>query len=297
MRSLSIDQLRTLQTVVETGGFTAAARRLHLSQSAVSTQVQELEDRLGVRLVERLGKKAYATAAGLEVIARARRIAQEADDIVAATRRFRAGWVGRVQVGTGLTALMYLLPPVLKKIHAEHPGIDLLVGNITTRGIVDAVAQNTIDLGVVTLPVDDPQLRVTPLREERLVAILPRGTRAIPSAITPEYVAGQPLIIEPGAIQGLVLDWLSASAPALRPAMVIGTVEAIKTVVAAGLGISIVPEIAVTRPDRDLVVRPLSPPLGRTLALIEHRSKPDDPALKIVREAIVAGAKASISGA
>ena len=73
--------------------------------------------------------------------------------------------------------------------------------------------------------------------------------------------------------------------------MVIGTVEAIKTVVASGLGISIVPEIAVAKPNRDLVVRPLSPSLGRTLALIQHRNKPDDTALKIVRDAILAGAK------
>jgi DNA-binding transcriptional LysR family regulator len=291
MRSLSLDQLRTLQTVVETGGFTAAARRLHLSQSAVSTQVQELEERLGVRLVERLGKKAYATAAGREVIARAQRIADETDDIVAATRRFRDGWVGRVQIGTGLTALMYLLPPVLTKIRAEHPGIELLVRNITTRAIVDAVLQNTIDLGLVTLPIEEPNLRITPLYEERLVAILPHDMRNSPREITPKFVAEQSLILEPGAIQGLVLDWLSASASAPRPTMVIGTVEAIKTVVASGLGISIVPEIAVAKPNRDLVVRPLSPPLGRTLALIQHRNKPDDTALKIVRDAILAGAK------
>jgi DNA-binding transcriptional LysR family regulator len=291
MRSLSLDQLRTLQTVVETGGFTAASRRLHLSQSAVSTQVQELEDRLGVRLVERLGKKAYATAAGREVIARAQRIADETDDIVAATRRFRDGWVGRVQVGTGLTALMYLLPPVLKKIRAEHPGIELLVRNITTRGIVDAVLQNTIDLGVVTLPVEEPHLRVTPLREERLVAILPQEMRNSTREITPDFIAGHPLILEPGAIQRLVLDWASASSALRRPTMVIGTVEAIKTLVVAGLGVSIVPEIAVAKPGRDLVVRPLSPPLGRTLALIQHRNKPDDTALKIVRDAILTGAK------
>jgi DNA-binding transcriptional LysR family regulator len=115
--------------------------------------------------------------------------------------------------------------------------------------------------------------------------------RNSPREITPEFVADQLLILEPGAIQGLVLDWLSASSPAPRPSMVIGTVEAIKAVVAAGLGISIVPEIAVAKPSRDLVVRPLSPPLARTLALIAHRNKPEDTALKIVRDAILAGAK------
>lgn len=66
MRSLNLDQLRALETVVELASFTAAARRLNLSQSAISVQIRELEQRLGVRLVERLGKKAYATAAGRE---------------------------------------------------------------------------------------------------------------------------------------------------------------------------------------------------------------------------------------
>jgi DNA-binding transcriptional LysR family regulator len=109
--------------------------------------------------------------------------------------------------------------------------------------------------------------------------------------ITPDFIAGHPLILEPGAIQRLVLDWASASSALRRPTMVIGTVEAIKTLVVAGLGVSIVPEIAVAKPGRDLVVRPLSPPLGRTLALIQHRNKPDDTALKIVRDAILTGAK------
>src|SRR5215213_1758834 len=115
MRSLSLDQLRALQTVVEVASFTGAARRLNLSQSAVSVQIRELEQRCGLRLIERLGKKAYATAAGREVIDHARRISEEADAIAAAMRRFRDGWIGRVHIGAALTALMYLLPPMLKK--------------------------------------------------------------------------------------------------------------------------------------------------------------------------------------
>jgi DNA-binding transcriptional LysR family regulator len=79
MRSLNLDQLNALAAVVEAGGFTAAARRLNLSQSTVSTQIGELEQRLGVRLVERLGRKAFATAVGREVLEHATRIAQEVE--------------------------------------------------------------------------------------------------------------------------------------------------------------------------------------------------------------------------
>ena len=105
MRSLNLDQLRSLETVVALASFTGAARQLNLSQSAVSVQIRELEERLGVRLVERLGKKAYATAAGREVIEHARRISAETDALETAMRRQRDGWIGRVHIGSTLTGI------------------------------------------------------------------------------------------------------------------------------------------------------------------------------------------------
>ena len=189
MRSLNLDQLRALEAVVAGASFTGAARQLNLSQSAVSVQIRELEDRLGVRLVERLGKKAYATAAGREVIEHARRISAETDAIATAMRRLRDGWIGRVHVGSTLTALMYLLPPVLKKLHTAHPGIDLLVTNSPTSRMVEGVLHNEMDIGLVTLPVEDSRLAITPLRVEPMVAILPAPTRQVPKEITPDYVA------------------------------------------------------------------------------------------------------------
>jgi len=287
MRSLNLDQLRTLQAVIETGGFTAAARQLHLSQSAVSTQIQELEQRLGVKLVERFGKRAFATEAGREVISYAQRIAGETDAIQTAMRRYKSGWIGRARIGTGLTALMYLLPPILKKLRTEHPGLELMVKNITTQAIIDGIGQNALDIGIVTLPIDGAHLEITPLIEEKMVAVLPAGTRGVPREITPSYAAEQSLILEPGAIHGLALGWLAAGGNAPRPGMVIGTVEAVKTLVAVGLGMSIVPEMAVAGRQTDLLVRPLSPPLTRTLAVVEHRNKPRDRALQIVRDAIL----------
>ena len=295
MRALNLDQLRTLETVVRLGSFTGAARELNLSQSAVSVQIRELEERLGVMLVERLGKKAYATIAGQEVIERATKIGEETEAIVTAMRRFREGWIGRVQIGTGLSALIYLLPPVLKSLRAEHPGIELLITNLTTAGSVAAILENKIDLGVVTLPIDEPLIRVEPLGDERMVAILPADMKGVPDVVTPAYVAGQQLILEPGAIQHLVLHWLSQAVPTPKATMVIGTVEALKAVVAAGLGISIVPEMAITGIEKGLVVRPLDPPLRRTIALIQHNNKPEEKALTMVREAIL-GLRTQLGG-
>lgn len=287
MRGLSLDQLRALETVVELASFTGAARRLNLSQPAVSVQIRELEERCGVRLIERMGKKAYATAAGREVINRARRISKETDGITEAMRRFREGWIGRVHIGAALTALMYLLPPVLKKLRADHPGIDLFISNAPTTAMVESVLRNEMDIGLVTLPVAEGRLVVTPLHLEEMVAILPASTPKIPKQVTPEYAAEQFLVLEFGAVSALIREWLSAHALAPQSAMIVSAIEAVKVVVSAGIGMSIVPAMSVVQLADDIVVRPLNPPLRRTLALIQHRNKPDDLALRIVRETLM----------
>ena len=287
MRGLNLDQLRALETVVELASFTGAARRLNLSQSAVSVQIRELEERCGLRLIERLGKKAYATAAGREVIDHARRISKEADAITAAMRRFRDGWIGRVHIGAALTALMYLLPPVLKKLRTDHPGIDLFISNAPTTAMVDGVLRNEMDIGLVTLPVEDSRLVVTPLHIEEMVAIFPALARDIPDEVTPEYAAQQFLVLEFGAVSTLIRSWMSAHELAPQSPMIVSAIEAIKVVISAGMGVSIVPAMSVAQRSDDIVVRPLDPPLTRTLALIQHRNKPDELALRIVRDALM----------
>ena len=112
---------------------------------------------------------------------------------------------------------------------------------------------------------------------------------AVPEDITPDYVARQALLVEQpsSAAYLLVLGWL-AGQTSLRPPMPLGTIEALKSAVASSLGMAIVPEVAVAMHMSDFIVRPLQPPLTRTLALIEHRNKPNEPALEIVRNALLA---------
>jgi DNA-binding transcriptional LysR family regulator len=288
MRSLSLDQLRTFETVIGLASFTAAARRLNLSQSTVSVQIRELERRFGVTLIERMGKKAHATPPGQALAEAARRIFHECELAEEALRRFRDGWIGRVHVGTTNTALMYDLPPVLRQLRLDYPGIDLHVTNMSTRESVEHVIHNKIDLALVTLPVDSSHLRITPLRAQVLVAILPPDTRDPPDEVTPDYVARQPLLVEhaQGAVHALIMRWLlGTSFP--RPPMHLGTIEALKTAVEANLGMSIVPDVAVAGRTADLIVRPLRPRVPCTLALIEHQAKPNARALEIVRNALL----------
>src|SRR5882757_9877780 len=184
MRSLNLDQLRALLEVVEHGSFSAAARRLNLTQPAISLQIRELERRFGVRLIERLGKQAHATVPGRELVEAAQRILRECNHVEAAMRRFREGWTGRVHVGTTLTTMIYRLPPILRRVRLDHPGIDLVVTNTPTPNSVENIIQNRIDLALVNLPVEDKRLKITPLCSEQLVAIFPAGTRDVPGEIT-----------------------------------------------------------------------------------------------------------------
>lgn len=289
MRSLNLDQLRALETVAELASFTGAARRLNLSQSAISTQIKELEERFEVRLIERLGKKAYPTAAGLEVIEHARRIAREAEAVSAAMRKRREGWLGRVRIGASTTALIYHLPPVLKQLRLDHPNIELVVTTGTSSGVAERIMRNEIDAGIVSMPIDARAMDVTPLCEEKLVAIFPADQKDIPKVATPQNMKAHPLILEYSRAQVklLTIDWLSRDGLQPRPAMELDNLIAVKRMVSAGLGVSIVPDATVSVMNEGIVVRPLDPVLTRTLAYIQRRDKAAEPALDIVRKALI----------
>jgi DNA-binding transcriptional LysR family regulator len=289
MRQLNLDHLRALVEVVAQGSFSAAARNLNLTQPAVSLQIRELEARWGVQLIERVGKQALPTAPGRELIERAHRIFRECSAAEESMRHFHDGWLGQVHIATTLTALMYELPPVLRELRSAYPDIDLVVTNMATLDAVERVINNTVDLALVTLPVKSSRLKVTPLRREMLVAILPAGTPDVPDVVTPDYAAGQPLVLEHarGAVYRLVMEWLDQQMPLAYTPMHVGIIEAAKQAVASSLGISIVPDVSVAVPTPDYIVRPLDPPVPCTLGLIEHHNRPSGPAIDIVRRALL----------
>ena len=288
---MDLANLNAFIAIAETGSFSNAGERLHLTQPAISLQIRELERRFGVRLIERLGKQAHATVPGRELVEAAQRILRECNHVDAVMRRFREGWTGRVHVGTTLTTMIYRLPPILRRVRLDHPGIDLVVTNAPTPNSVENIIQNRIDLGLVNLPVQKKkQLKITPLCPEVLLAIFPVGTPDVPDEITPGYVARQNLLVEQAssAAHSLVMGWLSGQASPPRAPTALGTVEALKSAVASNLGMAIVPEASIAMRLSDFIVRPLRPPLSRMLALIEHRNKPNEPALEIVRNALLA---------
>jgi DNA-binding transcriptional LysR family regulator len=145
MRSLNLDQLRAFVEVVERGSFTAAAKELNLTQPAVTHQLQELERRFQVSLVERFGKRAYLTQAGEKLIEHARNLLDEDSRTHVAMRRFGDGWLGRVRVGTSMTVLMYVLPPILRQLKTDHPQLEINLKTGLTTTTLQMLKINALD--------------------------------------------------------------------------------------------------------------------------------------------------------
>jgi DNA-binding transcriptional LysR family regulator len=292
MRNLNLDQLQALREVVGLGSFSAAAEKLRLTQPAVSLQIRELEKRLGVQLIERMGKRAFATAAGEELIAHAKRLAQEAEQALAAMRRHRDGWLGRARLGTSVAVCTYLLPPVLARLRREHRDLEVAIAVGTTENVVSRILDNELDLGVVTMPVKEhPSIEVEAIREDPMMAFFPGEERNLPKHATPQYLAGRDLILNQRLSQTykIIAHWFETAGIELRPIMELGNTEAIKTLVAAGVGVGVLP---LERKQGILVygktlVRPLKPGLMRRLGIVKRREKPLEMALKIVYDALL----------
>jgi DNA-binding transcriptional LysR family regulator len=205
-------------------------------------------------------------------------------------RRHRDGHLGRLHLGTGPTVLAFLLRPVLRGLRDEYPSLDLVVTTGTTSEIVERLSTNSIDLGFTALPVETRELVVTPVRADEFVAILPETDKDIPAVVTPADVDRRTLISEyqPGDRCRVSRAWMRAAGFQARPALVFDSIEARIAAVAAGLGMGFIPRpVGGEGPSlAGTVIRPLDPPLIRTLGLVQRCSKQDCFALQIVKKAI-----------
>ena len=292
MRSLNLDQLRAFVEVVTRGSFTAAAKELNLTQPAVTHQVQELERRFNVALVERIGKRAHLTQAGEKLIEHARHLLDEDTRTRASMRRFSDKGGGRVRVGTSMTMLMYALPPILQMLKTGHPQLEINLKAGLTADTLAGLKANTLDLGLCALPVEDHAFEAVPLFDDELVAILPATIGQIPKTITPAFLSRCPLILgnEESALRRTVMEWLARAGPPPQPVMTFDNVEAIKSLVVVGLGASIVPSLSLGAghvPMENTVVAPLNPRAARRVGLVQLRGKRATAAMQIVSAALL----------
>lgn len=281
---VQLAHLKALGAVARHASFSRAAGELGVTQPAVSMQVRQLEETLGQPLLERVGKRAFPTRAGEILLAHAARAFHELDAAVERVQELRGVMAGRVRLGTSASISIYLLPPFLRRFRSRYPATELVVVTGNAPGIARAVVQNELDIGIVSLPVRERELTVTPFVDDELVAIappLPRWRRL--KTIGAEALAREPLILfEPGGTVRRVIDgWFRrAGATPVRP-MELGNTEAIKKLVEAGLGLSVTSWFSIRAELRArlLTSMRLSPALVRKIGVIRRRDKPRTPAL------------------
>jgi DNA-binding transcriptional LysR family regulator len=233
--------VRTLREIARHGSFSRAAESLRLSQPAVSLHMRQLEARCGTALLERVGKRAFPTAAGTLLLEHAGRAFAELEAAQEALRQLRGVVAGRLRLGTGATASIHLLPPLLRRMRARYPELELIVVTGNAPEIAAAVAANELDVALVTLPVTGRQLLVTPLLLDPLVAVGPPA-QGWPGrgALTAAELARHPLIVyeRGGTIRRVIDGWFRRGGVRPRIVMELGNEEAIKKLVGAGLGVS-----------------------------------------------------------
>src|SRR5579871_5823305 len=193
--TMDFDQIQAFLRIVEEKSFSRAADKLYRTQPALSKQVRQLETELGQRLLSRQGKQIEPTPAGRIFIEHARKIVDTRTEALEALKRLRDRPRGRLSIGANEATQLYVLPPVFAEFRARFPEVRLSLRRNFTRKLVEHVLANSLDFGVVSLPVDEKDLIVIPLNKDELVVVAPpKHPLTHFRAVTIEQVAQHPVI-------------------------------------------------------------------------------------------------------
>jgi DNA-binding transcriptional LysR family regulator len=175
--TLPTTELRAFVTLAEQLHFGRAADRLHITQPALTKQIQRLEDAVGGALVRRGYREVQLTHAGEVLLPRAAQLLQESAATLDLARRAARGQLGVLRIGFGLATIQRLLPDLLLRFRAALPGVELRLRDMATTAQVAALARGDLDVGFVRLPVIEPRIDTRPILHERLVALLGAQSR------------------------------------------------------------------------------------------------------------------------
>ncbi len=269
----SLKQLRYFEAVARFNHFGRAAEHCSVSQPALSMQIQELEKNLGLQLVERRSKGVRLTVEGKEMALRVSRILAEVRDLTDFARQ-RAGLLsGALHLGVIPSVAPYVLPPLLPVLREQHPGLDLHIRETQTQVLLQQLLDGTLDLLLLALPVNHPEIETIRLFEDRFLLALPRTHRTQGRVgATADLIKGDRLLL---LEEGHCLRDQALTFCQLRQVDSINTFGAsslstIVQMVANGLGLTLLPEISVdleTRHADIRVMRFADPEPSRTLGL------------------------------
>lgn len=271
---MELQQLRYFIGVAETGNFTRASERSNVSQPSLSQQIINLEKELKHKLFHRLGRKAVLTEAGTVFLERARRILFEVDD----SRRElldSPGLERKITVGAITTLAPYLMPQLLALCQTRLPHLQVNLREDFRPDLTKAVLDGELDLAIVSLPVKDPRVSVEPLFSETLLLVVgkPHPLASKPDVTTEDLVDQTFILLGSGSslasqIQRFCGDHNFEPKIGYRCAQV----ATVKALVALGVGISILPQVALAAEDRSkIIVKPLTDRTPtREIGIIRH---------------------------
>ncbi|MEU6763822.1 LysR substrate-binding domain-containing protein [Streptomyces sp. NPDC046853] len=294
---MELRQLRYFLALAEECHFGRAAARLHVAQPALSQQIKQLERELGVDLFTRTTRRVEPTESGRELTGYARVVVLEEERARARMRELATGHAGRVAVGFIGTATYDVLPQVARTVRAELPGITMdLRGEVLAPELVEGLLAGTYDLAVIRGAVTDPDIRLTPLRSEPLVAVLPSHH---PLAGRPSLALGaladEPFVVHPSQSRSSMYDRVlnACERAGFRPASLteVGETATLVVFVAAGHGVALVPQSVQSLSLEGVTYVPLEEPESVDLLLARraHRNSPASEQVAAVIEQSVSG--------
>jgi LysR family transcriptional regulator, hydrogen peroxide-inducible genes activator len=298
---MNLKDLKYLVALADTGHFGRAAQRTFVSQPTLSAQLKKLEEYLGVKLVERHPKNVQLTEVGKEIVARARRMLSEGDEIVALARNNTDPLSGKLKVALIPTIGPYLLPRVMQKLRKALPQLGLMLYEHQTEELMKRLREGGIDLGILALPVDQDGLESRRLYREEFTVALPSDNPLVqkPSIKAADLKGQTLLLLEDGhCLRDQALEVCSRVDVHEAEDFRATSLETLRHMVVAGLGVTLLPELAVESPfgsQRGLVIRQFGKPApSRTVGAVWRKSTTRAAAIEAVCETI-SGAMAAKS--
>ncbi|MGQ9590617.1 MAG: LysR family transcriptional regulator [Planctomycetota bacterium] len=245
---MEFDHLKGFYFVAKLGSFTEAASRLYLTQPAISLQVKALEKEVGERLFDRVGRTIRLTPAGSVIFKHVEELIGKLNEIQRVVGEIKNLECGRVDLGASDTTSMYVLPGLIEAFRSAHPKVDVSIVSLFSLEVTRKVLDREVDLGIVTIAEVPEVLATVPLYRQRFVCIAakahPLAARKLVSA---KDLASSPIIgLSKHSLTRRQVDgYLAQAGASCTPFLELSNFEIVKSYVAAGLGVALVPEVAV----------------------------------------------------
>ena len=278
MKNLSLKQFRYFEALARHGHFGRAAEVCGISQPALSMQIKEMEASLGTALFERGPRQVRLTHFGETFALRVRDILRSVDELGDLARAAQEGLVGRLRIGVIPTVAPYLLPSLMGTLARQYSGLDIHVRETVTPRLLQELADGRLDTAIVALPVSEPSLTEVALFSEAFLLVRPLSDAGKPVPSRKVLREMRLLLLEEGhCFRDQALSFCALQVPVAREVLDASSLATLVQMVGAGMGVTLLPEMAVaveTRSAAVSVAQFAEPRPTRTVGLVWRRTSP-----------------------